>query len=154
MLPLFQQVWRLNFSHWIVSLTKPFKENVRTLRSEWMAGDIDHEVTQGGRLKKPSITSWCQWVSKAWNQVDEGIVIKSNAAFQRHFMGQKTIHYFKIKVTKRVTLIATTMIFSSNCNSQGFSDFFTNLVTHYTCNDIKKITYGFYLSSLLQVSLM
>lgn len=60
-----------------VSLNKPFKENVRTLWSEWMAGDADHELTQGGRLKKPSITLWCQWVSKAWDQVDQGIVVKS-----------------------------------------------------------------------------
>lgn len=46
-----------------VSLNKPFKQAVRILWTEWMAGDEDHEVTRaGGRLKRHSITLWCQWV--------------------------------------------------------------------------------------------
>lgn len=60
-----------------VSLNKPFKEHVRTLWSEWMAGDKDHEFTKGGRLKRPSITLWCQWVSKAWEQIDPAMITKS-----------------------------------------------------------------------------
>ena len=60
-----------------VSLNKPFKENIRTLWSEWMSGDEDHKLTRGGRLKKPSITLWCHWVLKAWEQVDQAIVAKS-----------------------------------------------------------------------------
>ena len=45
-------------------LNKPLKENVRTLWTEWIADDMDHEFTKGGRLKKPSIILWWQWILK------------------------------------------------------------------------------------------
>ena len=60
-----------------VSLNKPFKDNVRVLWSEWIAGDTDHEFTKGGNLKKPSISLWCQWVLKVWERIDTAIVRKS-----------------------------------------------------------------------------
>ena len=42
-----------------------------------MAGSMDHALTHEGRLKRPSITLWCQWVLKAWNDIDPAIIIKS-----------------------------------------------------------------------------
>ena len=60
-----------------VSINKPFKEKVRTMWSNWMAGESDHSFTKGGRLKKPSITIWCQWVVKAWNEIDPAIIVKA-----------------------------------------------------------------------------
>ena len=54
-----------------VSLNKPFKGIL------WTAGDKDHELTPGGRLKRPSITLWCRWVLTAWEKVATAIVIKS-----------------------------------------------------------------------------
>ena len=56
-----------------VSLNKPFKDAVRILWTEWMVG----ELTREGRLKRPSITLWCQWVLTAWEKVAPAIVIKS-----------------------------------------------------------------------------
>ena len=60
-----------------VSINKPFKEKVRILWSDWMAGSTDHALTRGGRLQKPSIKLWCQWVLKAWNEIDPTIIIKA-----------------------------------------------------------------------------
>ena len=59
-----------------VSINKPFKEKVRMLWSDWMAGSADHALARGGRLKKPSITLLCQWVVKTWNEIDSAIIIK------------------------------------------------------------------------------
>ena len=53
-----------------VSLNKPFKEHVRIMWSEWIAGDEQHEFTMGRKLKKPSITLWCNWVLRAGEQVN------------------------------------------------------------------------------------
>ena len=60
-----------------VSISKPFKEKVRVLCFNWMAGESDHELTRGGRLKKPSITLWCLWVIQAWDEIDPTVVIKA-----------------------------------------------------------------------------
>ena len=45
-----------------------------------MAGSTDHALTRGGRLKKPSITLWCEWIVKAWNEIDTAII---NKAFKK-----------------------------------------------------------------------
>ena len=42
-----------------------------------MAGEADQSFTKGGRLKKPSITIRCQWVVKAWDEMDPAIIIKA-----------------------------------------------------------------------------
>ena len=60
-----------------VSINKPFKDKVRTLWSNWMANENDHVFTRGGRLKKPSITLWCQWIIQAWDEIEPAIVIKA-----------------------------------------------------------------------------
>lgn len=45
--------------------------------SNWMVGEADQSFTKGGRLKKPSITIRCQWVVKAWDEMDPAIIIKA-----------------------------------------------------------------------------
>ena len=45
--------------------------------SEWIAGDEQKEFTKGGNLRKPSITLWCNWILKAWEQIDHAVVVKS-----------------------------------------------------------------------------
>ena len=57
-----------------VSLNKPFKEKVRVMWPEWIAGDEQKEFT---KVIKPSITLWCNWILKAWEQIDPAIVVKS-----------------------------------------------------------------------------
>ena len=39
-----------------VYINKPFNNKARVLWTEWMAGSAYHALTQGGRLKKPSVT--------------------------------------------------------------------------------------------------
>ena len=34
-------------------------------------------ITKSGRLRKPSITLWCNWIIKAWDQIDPAAIIKS-----------------------------------------------------------------------------
>ena len=58
-------------------INKPFKDKVRVLWTEWMSSSTDHALTRGGRLKKPSITLWCDWVVKAWDEVDTAIIVKA-----------------------------------------------------------------------------
>ena len=61
-----------------VSLNKPFRDNVRSLRTEWTAGDhSENEYTKSGRLRKPSIALWCNWIIKAWDQIDPAAIVKS-----------------------------------------------------------------------------
>ena len=60
-----------------VSINKPFKEKVRNRWSDWMAGTTDHTLCRQGRLKKPSISLWCQWVLKERDEVDAAIIIKA-----------------------------------------------------------------------------
>ena len=60
-----------------VSINKPFKDKVRSFWSNWMAGEEDHSFTKVGRLKKPSIAKWCQWVVKAWDEIDPAIIVKA-----------------------------------------------------------------------------
>ena len=36
-----------------------------------MAGDhSENEYTKSGKLRKPSIALWCNWIIKAWDQID------------------------------------------------------------------------------------
>ena len=49
--------------------------------SEWIAGDEQKEFTKGGNIRKPSLTLWCNWILKAWEQIDPAIVTKSSKKF-------------------------------------------------------------------------
>ena len=60
-----------------VSINKPFKDKVRVLWSNWMADSGEHILTKGGRVKRPCITTWCNWVLKAWEEIDSGIIVKA-----------------------------------------------------------------------------
>ena len=60
-----------------VSINKPFKDKVRTAWTEWMTTSDVHEYTKSGRLKKPSIILWCQWIKEKWDKIDPAIIIKA-----------------------------------------------------------------------------
>ena len=59
-----------------VSLNKPFKDRVRQKWMAWMAEGI-HELTAGGRQKKPSEELMCQWIGEAWRDIPREMVAKS-----------------------------------------------------------------------------
>ena len=50
---------------------------MRTAWMEWMTTSDVHEYTKSGRLKKPSITLWCQWIKEKWDEIDPAIIIKA-----------------------------------------------------------------------------
>ena len=60
-----------------VSINKPFKDKLRTAWTEWMTTSDVHEYTKSGRLKKPSITLWCQWIKMKWDEIKPSIIIKA-----------------------------------------------------------------------------
>ncbi len=59
-----------------VSINKPFKCFIREEWNKWMQEE-ECEVTPTGRRKRPSIGMVCEWVKKAWDQINTEIVIKS-----------------------------------------------------------------------------
>ena len=56
-----------------VCLNKPFKDRVR---QKWMAEGM-HELTAGGRQKKPSEELMCQWISEVWRDIPREMVANS-----------------------------------------------------------------------------
>ena len=56
-----------------VCLNKPFKDRVR---QKWMAEGI-HELTAGGRQKKPSEELVCRWIVEAWHDIPREMVANS-----------------------------------------------------------------------------
>ena len=52
---------------------------MRNLWSNWMDGEANYSFTKGGKLKKPLITIWCQWVVKAWDEIDPTIMRHSRS---------------------------------------------------------------------------
>ena len=60
----------------VVSLNKPFKDNVRKRWMQWMADGI-HKLTAGGRQKKPSEELICSWISEAWHEIPREMIVAS-----------------------------------------------------------------------------
>ncbi|XP_056407556.1 uncharacterized protein LOC130300905 [Hyla sarda] len=60
-----------------VSINKPIKAHMREEWNKYLCDETQHEVTNSGRMKRPSITKVCQWVKTSWNTVSEDIVIRS-----------------------------------------------------------------------------
>ena len=59
-----------------VSLNKPFKDALRRQWMEWMA-DEKFELTAGGNIRAPPLTTHAMWVQKAWDEVKVPVIIKS-----------------------------------------------------------------------------
>jgi hypothetical protein len=59
-----------------VSLNRPFKVKVRHLWANWMVENA-HELTKGGRLKRPSYVEVANWVKQAWDEVPEATIMNS-----------------------------------------------------------------------------
>ena len=60
----------------VVSLNKPSKDNVKKRWMQWMADGI-HELTAGGRQKKPSEELVCSLISEAWHEIPTGMIVAS-----------------------------------------------------------------------------
>ena len=59
-----------------VSINKPFKGLVREKWNNW----LDHgekAVTATGRFRKPELSTMANWILEAWNDIPEGMIIKS-----------------------------------------------------------------------------
>lgn len=59
-----------------VSVNKPFKDNMRRFYVDWMASD-NHALTKGGKIKKPSIETVCEWIVRSWELITPQIVKRS-----------------------------------------------------------------------------
>lgn len=58
-----------------VVLNKPFKDRVRELYNQWMAGDNPRTPT--GRLRRPPLATVCTWVSQAWRSLPDEMVVRA-----------------------------------------------------------------------------
>ena len=56
-----------------VCLSKPFKDCVRTAWIDWMSA----ELTKGGNLKKPGLSTVAQWVLDSRQSIDADMVARS-----------------------------------------------------------------------------
>lgn len=110
-----------------VSVNKPFKDKVRVLWTEWIAGSTDHALTRGGRLKKTSITLWCEWVLKAWNEIDTAIIVK---AFKKCGILMDLKH---MKIFKNEQPIAYRITSYSSCCTSISQVSLLSLVSPKTC---------------------
>jgi hypothetical protein len=59
-----------------VLVSKPFKDNVREVYTQWMAKG-GHELTPTGKIRRPSIEMMCDWIVRAWNMVSTKIITKN-----------------------------------------------------------------------------
>ncbi|KAG8225841.1 hypothetical protein J437_LFUL004770 [Ladona fulva] len=59
-----------------VSVNKPFKGFMHEEGIKWIEA-LTHDVTPTGRMKRPSISSVCEWVKKSWQKVKSETIIKS-----------------------------------------------------------------------------
>lgn len=59
-----------------VCLNKPFKVNMRHKWNTWMVEGTKH-LTKQGNLKRPELTTVCQWVVDSWNEIPSDMVMRS-----------------------------------------------------------------------------
>lgn len=57
-------------------LDKPFKDNVRRLYTNWMAGG-QHQLTPGGKIKRLTVEMLCGWIVEAWREISDDVIRKS-----------------------------------------------------------------------------
>jgi len=68
-----------------VSVNKPFKGVMHEEWTKWIKAPT-HHVTPAGRVKRPSISSVCEWVKNSWKRVKSETIVKSlkNVALAMH----------------------------------------------------------------------
>lgn len=59
-----------------VSINKPFKGFMREEWIKWIEAPT-HDFTPTGRMKRPSISTVCEWVKKSWQKVKTETIVKS-----------------------------------------------------------------------------
>lgn len=59
-----------------VCLNKPFKDNLRRQWNTWVIEGVN-PLTKAGNIKRPDITTVCQWTIDSWNDISSEIVIRS-----------------------------------------------------------------------------
>lgn len=59
-----------------VCVNKPFKDGVRRLYTDWMAGG-GHALTPTGKVKRPSVELVCSWILEAWRSLPADLISKS-----------------------------------------------------------------------------
>ena len=57
-----------------VSINKPFKDN---LRAQWVKWMQTAERNQNGNLRQPTRQNLLNWISRAWESIDEEIIIRA-----------------------------------------------------------------------------
>ena len=55
---------------------EPFKDYIRQCWNKWMTSGL-HTITPAGNMRAASLSTVCEWVLKAWNEVRTESVIKS-----------------------------------------------------------------------------
>ena len=58
-----------------VSVYKPFKD-IRKLHAQWMA-EGGHSLKPTGKIRRPSIELTCSWIVRAWDMVDQRVIVTS-----------------------------------------------------------------------------
>ncbi|ESO90885.1 hypothetical protein LOTGIDRAFT_163773 [Lottia gigantea] len=66
-----------------VSINKPMKVAVRKMWAEWMAGG-EHTYTKAGARRKVELDIMCEWIVKAWKELDAEIIINTCAVIYFH----------------------------------------------------------------------
>lgn len=59
-----------------VCVNKPFKDGVRRLYTDWMAGG-GHALTPTGKVKRPSVELVCSWILEAWRSLPADLISES-----------------------------------------------------------------------------
>lgn len=57
-----------------VAVNKPFKDKMRALYNDWLLCD-NHPLTPSGKIKKPSVTQLCAWISAAWQSITSESIV-------------------------------------------------------------------------------
>jgi hypothetical protein len=58
-----------------VVVKKLFKDHLKQLYSECLLS-ADYALTPAARIKKPSVTIFCQWILKAWQHISPEVIVK------------------------------------------------------------------------------
>ena len=59
-----------------VSVSKPFKNKLRDLWTEWMSTG-EKSFTKGGRVGAPDLALICKWIVHVWQELDPQIIVHS-----------------------------------------------------------------------------
>ncbi|KAJ8868198.1 hypothetical protein PR048_032007 [Dryococelus australis] len=74
-----------------VAVNKPFKDKMKALYNDWLLCD-NHPLTPSGKIKKPSVTQLCAWISAAWMSVKREVaLLRKEAALKMTICGRMSV---------------------------------------------------------------